>query len=313
MHKPLFLLSLLLVATLLQACASSPDTQEPPVSAGDAAAFEDHSLSEKARPKPASTHLSPEALEQKNQDALEALNQQIEIASAKAEMTDRSVIKRIGYKIGPDDVIEISVFLVEELNKTVRITGDGYILLPLVGALHVEGKTVQEVQNLLTRELGEKYLQDPQVNVFVAEYRSHQVAVLGAVAKPNIYNIKRPRSVLEMVSMAGGLTKEAGNRIRIQRGIIDEESGELAAESLIVDLQPLIEGLNKETTLLLSGGDSIMIPKAGAVFLEGQVFKPGAYPLTSGTTVLKALSMAGGTKFTAEKGRNPGVPTSLRR
>ena len=105
-----------------------------------------------------------------------------------------------------------------------------------------------------------------------------------------------------MVSMAGGLTDEAGSRIRVQRSIIDEKTGELAEESMIIELRPLIEGLNAEASLLLSGGDSIMIPDAGTVFLEGQVNKPGAYPLSGNTTVLKALSMAGGITFAARKG-----------
>ncbi len=286
---------------LLQGCESTPDNQAP-TPAGDESMLENMSDLSQAEPEVASVQISPEAVARKHQDELESLNQQIEIASAKAQMMDRSTVKRKGYLLGPGDVIEISVFMVEELNKTARITGDGYILLPLVGALPVEGKTVQEVQSMLTKDLGEKYLHDPQVTVFITDYRSHQVAVLGAVEKPDIYNIKRPRSVLEMVSMAGGLTDEAGSRIRVQRSVIDKETGELAEESLIIDLRPLIEGLNAEATLLLSGGDSIMVPEAGTVFLEGQVYKPGAYPLRGGTTVLKALSMAGGTKFAAVKG-----------
>ena len=301
--KLFFLLS---VATLLlQGCASSTPAAEskPHESMREEALNEDYSdLTQKEPDQPATVTLSPEAVARKNQMVLEDLNQQIEVASARAKMMERSVVKREGYKLGPGDVIEISVFMVEELNKTARVTGDGFILLPLVGALPIEGKDVQEVQAMLTRLLGEKYLQDPQVTVFITEYRSHQVAVLGAVKNPDIYNIQRPRSVLEMVSMAGGLTDEAGNRIRIQRGVIDQESGELAEESMIIDLRPLIEGLNSEAEMMLSGGDSIMVPKAGTVFLEGAVVNPGAYSLRGGTTVLKALSMAGGTKFEANEG-----------
>lgn len=303
-HFTLFLL--LSAALLLQGCASSatPDAGErPQTTTREEAINEDYSdLTRKDPSKPVTVKMSPEAVARKNQMALEDLNQQIEVASAKAKMMERSVIKREGYKLGPNDVIEISVFMVEELNKTARVTGDGFILLPLVGALLVEGKTVQEVQGQLTKVLGEKYLQDPQVTVFITEYRSHQVAVLGAVKNPDIYNIQRPRTVLEMVSMAGGLSEEAGNRIRIQRGIIDKETGELAEEALIIDLRPLIEGLNSEAEMLLSGGDSIMVPKAGTVFLEGSVVKPGAYSLRGGTTVLKALSMAGGVRFEADQG-----------
>ncbi len=296
------LFSLLLAVFLLHGCASSTPSTQTQAKAGDEAHLEDMADLSQTESKAVSVQISPEAVSRKHQEELESLNQQIEIASAKAEMMDRSTVKRKGYLLGPGDVIEISVFMVEELNKTVRITGDGYMLLPLLGAIEAEGKTVQEVQAVLTKELGDNYLHNPQVTVFVTEYRSHQVAVLGAVEKPDIYNIKRPRSVLEMVSMAGGLTKEAGNRIRVQHAVIDEKTGELAEESLIIDLRPLIEGLNSEARMLLSGGDSIMVPEAGTVFLEGQVFKPGAYPLRSGTTVLKALSMAGGTRFAAVKG-----------
>ena len=305
MHISNLLVPLFAASVLLSGCASTPTTQkQAPQSQTrqtDTAANEAVLALKEPQGKPTSVRLSPESVAIQNKENLDELNQQIEIASAKAQMMERTRIKRVGYLLGPGDAIEISVFLVEQLNKTVRVTGDGYILLPLLGAIDVEGKTVQQVQALLTQELGDKYLQSPQVTVFVTEYRSHQVAVLGAVEEPDIYNIKQPRSVLEMVSMAGGLTDAAGNRIRVQRSVIDAETGELTEELLIIDLRPLIEGLNNEASLLLSGGDSIMVPEAGTVFLEGHVHKPGGYPIKGGTTVLKALSMAGGTTFTAKK------------
>ena len=305
MHISNLLVPLFVASVLLSGCASTPTTQkQAPQSQTrqtDTAANEAVLALKEPQGKPTSVRLSPESVAIQNKENLDELNQQIEIASAKAQMMERTRIKRVGYLLGPGDAIEISVFLVEQLNKTVRVTGDGYILLPLLGAIDVEGKTVQQVQALLTQELGDKYLQSPQVTVFVTEYRSHQVAVLGAVEEPDIYNIKQPRSVLEMVSMAGGLTDAAGNRIRVQRSVIDAETGELTEELLIIDLRPLIEGLNNEASLLLSGGDSIMVPEAGTVFLEGHVHKPGGYPIKGGTTVLKALSMAGGTTFTAKK------------
>lgn len=229
---------------------------------------------------------------------LDKLNQQIALASANASL-EKDTVTRENYKVGPGDVIDIVVFQVGELNKKARVSGDGYIVLPLLGPIKIAGKTTTEIQNELVERLAKNYLQDPHVSIFVSEYRSHQVAVLGAVVKPNIYHIQWPRTILEMLSKAGGLSKESGTRVRVQRSVIDEQSGQQTRESLAIDLQTLLIGENADLNFLLFAGDSIMVPRAGSLFVEGAVAKPGAYRIRGKTNVLKALTLAGGVKYQA--------------
>src|SRR5262249_61773057 len=94
------------------------------------------------------------------------------------------------YKIGPNDVIEITVFKVPELSKQVQVTDNGTVNLPLAGEIVVAGKTAQQIERELARTLGAKYLQNPQVSVYVKEYNSQRVTVEGAVKKPGVYPLR---------------------------------------------------------------------------------------------------------------------------
>jgi polysaccharide export outer membrane protein len=240
----------------------------------------------------------------KKEREVKALNQKIAMQSFTSGVENSETgLDRLGYAIGAGDVLEIAVFQVEELNRKVRVTGDGYIMIPLLGGVFVEGFTTTEIEVLLARNLGENYLQNPQVSVFVDEFRSHQVAVLGAVEEPNIYSIRQPRSVLEMLARAGGLTAKAGIRVQVRRTIVDSETGGKAKETLIMDLNALLLSNDSRLNVLLSGGDSVVVPDAGSIFVEGAVAKPGAYEMRGETTVLKALSMAGGIEFDTIKER----------
>ena len=208
---------------------------------------------------------------------------------------------REGYAVGPGDVLEIAVFQVDDLNRKVRVTGDGFIMIPLLGGVQVEGKTTTDIENLLTRDLGENYLHDPQVSVFVDEFRSHQVAVLGAVKDPNIYSIRQPRTVLEMLAQAGGLTDTAGTKVQVRRTILDRDTNSKNKETLLIDLSALLSSGDALEDIVLQGGDSIVVPEAGSVFVEGAVSQPGAYDLRGETNVLKVLSMAGGITYETSK------------
>lgn len=121
--------------------------------------------------------------------------------------------QRIGspsdYKIGAQDLLEISVFQVAELSKTVRVNTGGDISLPLVGLIHAGGMTVQEVEGAIARKLTESYLQNPQVSVFVKEFSSQRVTLEGSIAKPGIYPLTGETTLLQTVAMGGGLNDMA--------------------------------------------------------------------------------------------------------
>ncbi len=109
------------------------------------------------------------------------------------------------YKIGPQDVLEISVFKVPELSRSVQVADAGTVNLPLVGEVPAAGKTARQFERELTQKLGAKYLQSPQVTVYVKEYNSQRVTIEGAVNKPGVYPIRGKTSLLQFVAIAGGL------------------------------------------------------------------------------------------------------------
>jgi polysaccharide export outer membrane protein len=205
------------------------------------------------------------------------------------------------YRIGPGDLLKITVFQVEELDRTVRVRPDGVISFPLLGKMRVDGITSSELEDRLADRLGEDYLQEPQVSVFVEEYRSHPVAVLGQVNEPGIYYLRQSRGLLEVLSEAGGLTEEAGRTVHLRRRKWNADTGQPEFELIILDLATLLESGATDSEFTLRDHDAVHVPKAGFVFVEGAVKKPGAYPLENGATVLKAVTMAGGTEFQARK------------
>lgn len=114
-----------------------------------------------------------------------------------------------GYKVGPQDVLEISVFKVPDLSRTVQVADAGSINLPLVGEIEAAGRTARDLEQELTRKLGDKYLQSPQVTVFVKEYNSRRVTIEGAVKKPGVYPVRDRTTLLQFISIAEGVTELA--------------------------------------------------------------------------------------------------------
>jgi len=207
------------------------------------------------------------------------------------------------YKLGAGDILELTVFQVEALNTKVRVNGRGEIILPLLGKLDVKGKSITEVEDEVTRLLREDYLQDPQVSMFIEEYRSQQITIMGSVEQPNVYSVRQSRSIFEMLSLAGGLKEDASDQIRVTTSQLDPETGEPQKQHLILSVKRLLAGADAASYLRLSGGDSILVPRAGVVFVEGAVKKPGSYPMEGETSVLKAIALAGGVPWEGNQGR----------
>ena len=123
------------------------------------------------------------------------------------------------YKIGPLDVLEVSVFKVPDLSRTVQVADSGTINLPLVGEVPAAGRTAQDVERDLTKRLGAKYLQSPQVNVYVKEYNSQRVTIEGSVKKPGVYPIRGDASLLQIIATAEGLTDTAQSEVAVFRNV----------------------------------------------------------------------------------------------
>ena len=109
------------------------------------------------------------------------------------------------YKIGPQDVLDISVFKVPELSRSVQVADSGTINLPLVGEVEATGRTARDIEHDLATKLGAKYLQSPQVTVYIKEYNSQRVTVDGAVKKPGVYPIRGKTTLMQSVALAEGL------------------------------------------------------------------------------------------------------------
>lgn len=108
------------------------------------------------------------------------------------------------YRIGPNDLLEIDVYGVTELKRTVRVNSTGLVSLPLIGAIKVAGLTAQEAEAAIAARYGEKFLQDPQISVFIKEFTTQRVTIEGAVARPGIYPLTGQITLLRAMALAGG-------------------------------------------------------------------------------------------------------------
>lgn len=167
------------------------------------------------------------------------------------------------YRLGPTDQVAIEVFLVEELSGIYVVDSRGEISMPLLENVKVSGKTIPEVEQLLESLYGLSYLQDPQVNVTVVEYASQQVTVLGSIKQPGIYPLKKRTTLLQVMAMAGGVT-----RIADQEEIVlfrQEQDG--AVYGYLVQLEQIKSGAKKDPIVLAN--DRIVVPESGtATFMK---------------------------------------------
>ena len=217
------------------------------------------------------------------------------------------------YRIGPGDLLEISVFGLDEFDRTVRVLRDGSLSLPLLGTVRVAQMTLQEAEATVAGMLRERQLvNDPQVSLFVKDYVSRGVSVQGAVASPGVYQMIQQRSLLEILGEAGGVSgrenDRAGDRIFVIRKTVD--GGQRRIE---IDAEQLVNQGRADLNILLLPGDVVLVPFAqrNRVYVSGAVNRPGPveYLSSEGITVLQAITAAGGP---TERG-NLGNVTILRR
>jgi polysaccharide export outer membrane protein len=197
------------------------------------------------------------------------------------------------YRIGPGDLLELKVFEVKELDQTVRVSEDGSITLPLLGRVMVEGLTQEGVVQRLTGLLSAKYVKNPQVTIFIKEYKNQQVAVIGAVENAGSYELVGRKNLLQIISMAGGFTENSGNDVFILR-----EGPDGKTSTITIDLKDLLVNGNQALNVPLEPNDVINVPvdKEIRVFVMGRVTRPGAVKskLSEGITLLQAIADAGG-------------------
>ena len=262
-----------LLVAVLSGCASGPQTN------GDG----DMSFAEFQ-----SQYAGPES------QNIEDLNQQLLSMAVSTDSSDGV------YRLGPGDEITVNVFGVEELSDNYRIDGMGRVSLPLIGNVEVSGYTLTETEDVLEKSYAEEYLRDPQITVSVMEFRSQQFTAVGAVSQPKVYNTQRKITLIEALAMAGGLGENAGPYVYLSDRVRNAETGELGTRSLAISVEDLTKG-GSEVNVVLGESALVNVPPAGSVFVEGAVERPGVYQQRGGTTVLKAIAMAGGLTFEAKR------------
>jgi len=203
------------------------------------------------------------------------------------------------YRVGPEDLLEIDVFGVPDLKTTARVSARGYIKLSLIDKIEVSGLTVSALESLISKKL-EKYVREPVVSVFVREYRSQQISVLGSVKDPRAYYATGQKYLLDMLSQAGGLTQDAGSICIIQRPP-RSDSSEDKGEKIVIDLDELLIRGRPELNIPVLSGDTIVVPKSGIFFVDGGVNNPGEFQLKGKTTFTQAVTMAKGLNWVASR------------
>jgi polysaccharide export outer membrane protein len=197
------------------------------------------------------------------------------------------------YIIGSEDILEIQVWGNRDLNQTVFVRPDGRTSLPLVGEIGVAGKTVQQLQDHLTN-VYEKTVKGAVVTVIVREIKSRPVYFIGGFGRPGVMQLTRDLTLLQAISIVGGVIANA-----------DAEKGFLlrADRRIPIDFNRLVQRGDLTQNPKLEPGDSVVVPLADSVYVNGEVKAPGAVKYSGDLTVLRALTQVGGLTPLASGGR----------
>ena len=198
--------------------------------------------------------------------------------------------------IGPGDEIELTVYGAPDLSQHTRVNSEGNISMPLIGYVRLAGLSSSEAEREIKTHLRDSnVVNDPQVSVYVKEYTSGGISVVGEVAKPGVYSAVGPHRLFDILQSAGGLTEKAASKATIShRGDENPNTVELSADPLRM----------ASSNVELLPGDTVFVAKAGIVYVLGEVGKPGGYVLnsTGGVTVLRVVAAAGGPTRVASVG-----------
>jgi polysaccharide export outer membrane protein len=208
---------------------------------------------------------------------------------------------KLEYKLQPSDVLNITVHNQADLTTKTRVSKDGSITFPLLGSVNVSGLTIHELEQKLKKSLEANYLVNAEPVVFIEEYHSKQVSVIGEVNNPGKYEMSKEKetTLLEAIAMAGGFTKHANidatKVIRVKNG---------GKESIMVKVRDIINKGDASKDIVLEPGDVVAVPEPKQVSVMGEVNNPGKYEMAKEKemTLIEAIAMAGG--FTKDADAN---------
>jgi polysaccharide export outer membrane protein len=199
-------------------------------------------------------------------------------------------------KIAPGFLLNLDVYDESDLSTQLRVGPDGNIMLPLAGPVHVAGDTLAEArQQIEERFKSAKILKNPQVILDIAQYATMIIPVLGEVNSPGRLQLLAPHSLLDLISFAGGETALAGNRIEVRHQVNGQTS--IATYHYGKDSNG-----SSISNVIIENGDTVIVPRAGIVYVLGAVFRPGGYLMQEdgALDVAQALALAMGTTLQAK-------------
>ncbi len=197
------------------------------------------------------------------------------------------------YLIGSQDVLKISVFEYPDLTTEARVSEDGKITFPLLGEIEAKNLTTRQIEKSIADKLAAaKIVKEPHVSVFVQQYRGRRVTIIGEVAKPGQYELSGPTTLLDTISLALGMTQNAGYNLTVFRKEPVPGDREIT-KKIPIDIDRLLNGGDLSQNIELQNADVVYVPRA-VFYVYGEVNRPGAYRLEKGLTVKRALALAGG-------------------
>jgi polysaccharide export outer membrane protein len=228
---------------------------------------------------------------------------QTELKTAGKDIPPAKSDVRSTYLVGPNDQLTVHITEMEDSERVVRITPEGYINLPMIGRVRAAGLTVAELESDLTKKMG-AFVRRPQVSVDIKEFRSQNVSIIGAVNKPGVHQLEGQKTLIEMLSSAEGLRPDAGYSVRITRELkygriplpnAKDDEGKLFSVAEL-SLKNIMESKNPADNIIVQPNDVISVPRAEMVYVIGEVKKSGGFVLTErkSISVLQALSLAEG-------------------
>jgi len=197
--------------------------------------------------------------------------------------------------LGVGDLVELSVYDVPELSTRTRVSSTGDLYLPLVDYVHVGGLTIEDAERVIERRLDQGgFVRNPHVQLFVADYASDGVSVLGEVAKPGVYPVLGEQTLFNVISAAGGLSDRAGKSMTVTHRAQPDKPVSVPVSHNLED--------HPESNVPVYAGDTIMVRRADVIYVVGEVSRPSGFLMDNNgrLSVLQAVALAGGTTTNAK-------------
>lgn len=213
------------------------------------------------------------------------------------------------YTLGPGDQISVGALELDEISKVpYRLDSSGFVNIPLAGRIQAAGLAVSQLESEIERRL-KTYQLRPAVSVSILEFRSQPVSIIGAVNAPGVHHLEGKKTLVEALSLAGGLRADAGSTVKLTRQLAygriplksaaDDASGAFSVAE--VKVKTILDASDPAENIYMAPNDVISVPKAEMIYVVGEVQRSGGFTLAEdeSMSVLQALSLAGGLKSTA--------------